>query len=517
MQMSNAELRGTARVAFSRYDVDRSGSIDTKELRHLIEDLGGVISASDLKAALRVLDRNKNGVIDVDKFVVWWSTQATDLNGNGVVSDLEKTLERLKEFGREWFHVDIHTAAWNGYHDVVARLVEDDNELVNAKDTTDYGDMNSPLHYAAYQGHVAVCTTLLDHGASVNATNGSGCTPVFYAAQQSREDVIRLLLQVGAAIHRLSPIDVCGVEAITKLFQSLSGSAPAAPMAPTLSDPGETSLHVTWQPPRPKLDQVAPVSLYKLKLASASAPAKTVLIRRATTEAVMRELAPHIEYTCQVAAVNLHGMSDFTRPSPPCDLIAAETDFHSVMLQWRLVQANNRDEEPPTLCMVQQATGLAKGEDAWKTVYKGDASATTNYSYRKYLFRVAASNSTGWSTFSTPLVVCTLPTADSKRMAKQLATAKNVVQAAKQFAALARATAIRPEAKDCERGSKAEYGAKQQGESTHCDAPVTSSTNTSKDETKKKKTQIARNNPSHADSDEEDYIYYSSEEEQDGS
>uniref|UniRef100_K3WPK0 Uncharacterized protein n=1 Tax=Globisporangium ultimum (strain ATCC 200006 / CBS 805.95 / DAOM BR144) TaxID=431595 RepID=K3WPK0_GLOUD len=464
---SSAELRETVRAAFSRYDVDESGSIDAKELRRLIEDLGGVVSARDLKAALRVLDRDKNGIIDFDEFVAWWSTQATDLNGDGVVSDLEKTLERLKEFGRERFHVDIHTAAWSGYHDVVARLVEDDNELVNAKDTTDYGDMNLPLHYAAYQGHAAVCTTLLDHGASVNAVNGSGYTPVFYAAQQSREDVVQLLLQ-----HRLSPIDVCSAESIIKLFQSLSGSAPAAPMAPALSDPGEMSLHVTW------LGRIAKQAAATSK-ARRSRAMKTALIHGATTEAVVRELAPHTKYTCQVAAVNLHGMSDFSepseplttlpaRPSPPCGLIATETDSRSVVLQWSLEQASNGDEEPSALCMVQQASELAKDEDLWKTVYKGDARAT-------YLFRVAVSNSTGWGAFSTPHVVRTLPTADSKRAAKQLVATKNAVHAAKQL--------------------------------------VSASLQDSKDEVNKKETLIDRNNFSHADSDEEDYAYYSSEEE----
>jgi hypothetical protein len=46
------------------------------------------------------------------------------------------------------------------------------------------------------------------------------------------------------------------------------------------------------------------------------------------------------------------------------------------VLQWSLEQASNGDEEPSALCMVQQASELAKDEDLWKTVYKGDARAT---------------------------------------------------------------------------------------------------------------------------------------------
>lgn len=137
--MKESELRETIRAAFARYDEDANGSIDARELRRLIEDLGGVLTDSDLSAALRVLDKDRNGVIDLQEFIGWWTSQAADLDGDGAVTDLEKTLERLKEFGRECFHVDIHTAAWRGFADVVERLVQDDSELATERDSSDYG------------------------------------------------------------------------------------------------------------------------------------------------------------------------------------------------------------------------------------------------------------------------------------------------------------------------------------------------------------------------------------------
>lgn len=76
-------------------------------------------------------------------------------------------------------------------------------------------------------------------------------------------------------------------------------------------------LCATRQSPKPKLNEVAPISLYKLKLASKTAPLKTVLIPGAATEAVVGELVPSTEYTCQIAALNLHGMSDFSSNSEP--------------------------------------------------------------------------------------------------------------------------------------------------------------------------------------------------------
>lgn len=143
--MKESELRETIRAAFARYDEDASGSIDARELRRLVEDLGGVLTDSDLSAALRVLDKDRNGAIDLQEFIGWWTSQAADLNGDGTVTDLEKILERLKEFGRKRFHVDIHTAAWRGFTDVVERLVHDDSELATERDSSDYGVWKSGL------------------------------------------------------------------------------------------------------------------------------------------------------------------------------------------------------------------------------------------------------------------------------------------------------------------------------------------------------------------------------------
>lgn len=187
--MRDAELRETIRAAFARYDEDASGSIDACELRRLVEDLGGAMTDRSLSAALRVLDNDRSGTIELQEFVNWWTSRVIDLDGDGAVSDLEKALERLKELGRERFHVDIHTAAWRGFHDVVSRLVQDDGDLVHEKDATEYGvrgscascssagwgstltaaripqNLNTALHYAAYCGHVDICETLVrGHG-----------------------------------------------------------------------------------------------------------------------------------------------------------------------------------------------------------------------------------------------------------------------------------------------------------------------------------------------------------------
>lgn len=137
--MVSTELEETVRAAFTRYDHDGNGTIDSKELRHLVKDLGGIMTVRDHRSVLRVLDRNKNGAIDLEEFTRWWTSQTGDLDGDGSVGEVEKTLARLKEIGCQRFHVDIHTAAWNGLDEVVTRLIEGNAELVHDRDVSEYG------------------------------------------------------------------------------------------------------------------------------------------------------------------------------------------------------------------------------------------------------------------------------------------------------------------------------------------------------------------------------------------
>ena len=53
----------TIRAAFAAFDADGSGSIDASELLELVESLGGILSPDEFQAALRLLDKDGNGVI----------------------------------------------------------------------------------------------------------------------------------------------------------------------------------------------------------------------------------------------------------------------------------------------------------------------------------------------------------------------------------------------------------------------------------------------------------------------
>jgi len=73
-------------------------------------------------------------------------------------------------------------AAASGDLDEVKRLVLDCGVDPNAKDVVG----ETPLHYAALEGHPDVAKLLLEHGADPNAKDYKGDTPLHYAASEGR-------------------------------------------------------------------------------------------------------------------------------------------------------------------------------------------------------------------------------------------------------------------------------------------------------------------------------------------
>lgn len=86
-------------------------------------------------------------------------------------------------------------------------FLEDDPELVNAIDISEFGTGYRPLHYAAYGGFLNVCEALHAAGARVLAAGDNGVTALFLAAQAGKADVVQFLLDLvrGLSLRLLPP------------------------------------------------------------------------------------------------------------------------------------------------------------------------------------------------------------------------------------------------------------------------------------------------------------------------
>lgn len=61
---------------FDRFDRDRSGSIEARELGSLLEALGKDPDDDDLRALLARFDTDHNGKISFDELRLWWEEEA---------------------------------------------------------------------------------------------------------------------------------------------------------------------------------------------------------------------------------------------------------------------------------------------------------------------------------------------------------------------------------------------------------------------------------------------------------
>lgn len=88
-------------------------------------------------------------------------------------------------------------AAENNRLSVVHRLLTSDPSLVHCSDEDGY----TPLHRAAYSGHVSVVSALISGGSKVNPRTIDGWTPLHSACRWSHVTVASFLLRHGAELN----------------------------------------------------------------------------------------------------------------------------------------------------------------------------------------------------------------------------------------------------------------------------------------------------------------------------
>lgn len=92
------------------------------------------------------------------------------------------------------FERGIWTAALNGEEDRVRKMLSQGTDA-NAIDSSGF----TALHYAARNGHLSVCRTLLGKGADVNMrTRSGGATALHRASYRGQLQVVNLLLEAKA-------------------------------------------------------------------------------------------------------------------------------------------------------------------------------------------------------------------------------------------------------------------------------------------------------------------------------
>ena len=184
------------RNTFRKYDVDRSGFLDASEFVRLTEALGATFSQEDIDKALREIDADDSGVIEIDEFVAWWTNRASQNRSNASLISLKMRKLALK--AAQIFNSDIFIAAWEGDLELLNAFLMSESRLAQAADSSEYGEGWTALHYAAYQGHQDAVSALLDARADVNRINDMGFSALFYAAQRGHLEICKMMLERGA-------------------------------------------------------------------------------------------------------------------------------------------------------------------------------------------------------------------------------------------------------------------------------------------------------------------------------
>ena len=95
---------------------------------------------------------------------------------------------------------DLHKAAREGDADRVRKLL-DAGADVNVRNANKGRLQYTPLHWAAYYGHLEIAEILISRGADLDAEDPDYSTPLYLAAEQGHPKVVEFLVSKGAEVN----------------------------------------------------------------------------------------------------------------------------------------------------------------------------------------------------------------------------------------------------------------------------------------------------------------------------
>lgn len=155
--------------------------------------------------------------------------ELADAAQTGQVARLRELLGHNRDFATmpdEAGYTPLHYAAYFGHLDAARYLLEIGADVASVSmDPL----RNQPIHAAAGSGHLEILRLLLDHGADAGALQTGQWTPLHAAAEKGHAAVVGLLLERGAAprarsVSGATPLSLArerGHQAVVSMLQPL--------------------------------------------------------------------------------------------------------------------------------------------------------------------------------------------------------------------------------------------------------------------------------------------------------